>query len=712
MKFNSKELKELFKESDIKQFVLPHFQRSFVWEVPKQKTLLSTFMVNLPTGNFLTLLGEQGDFPARNVCFTTDVKPSVKCSYLLDGQQRFSVLKNSFHNFFNEDEPDKWKSIWDKLYDKLRIRYFLNVKNTDGGDYFGYRNLKFDKSIFEHLEPSLLESQIIEKRIQEKLTTKDFFHPGYNPTDKSGNPLSKAARRLSVSRFLSEEFIVPLYEIYNSNPQSLHRKVLEKIAQKRCEELQAELEGKKKEIIDLLEDIDENIGIFLKNKDLQSISLTWLKLQTKWASDISNFLDSLLDNKMLEIELERNEASRAFAIFEIINLPGTPLSEYDLIVARAARKAGVKQLSERLLENLQNEFSLPPQLTAHINGTKPKKSIPAESKIVKKDEIVGDFKVRFLQMLSVISYTLRATDPEDLKIEHLKRGKFLSLKEEDINSNYDKACTSVIRAFEFLRFRCGIKSIDEMPYKLMVLPISYILLADASWKNEKILDRIEFWYWVSLFGGSYMLDQNSKALDDMISLKKFIKEKDFSKHEFFSYRFKNVLKVEGYSSKKLLMCQDPNNTIPGSIHKGILQYILSNQPFDFLEESSKERLKAWDFKLLEDHHICPLLGKKTMKETSTKSIRDNKKEILNSPLNRTLISKDANRKIGIFSPDEYFKHVSESSKFNHFINGPIETVYVKKAGESADTFYDRVCDDRYESLSNGIKKELLSLLET
>jgi hypothetical protein len=711
MKFHSKKLKELFEASDSKSFVLPHFQRNFVWDQSKQKTLLSTFIVNLPTGNFLTLLGDNKDFPARNVCLTTEVSPAIKCSYLLDGQQRFSVFKNTFSNFYDEDKPENWKTIWELLYPKLRSRYFLNV-DADDADYFGFKKLIFDRKKFDLLEPSLIENLIIEKKILVK-NSDAYYHPGFIPKDKKKKAVSKSVRRGMIAKAMADEILVPLYEIYGSGPQSLHDTVLNKIAFNRMEELKAELDGDNTEIANILSSVDENIEVYLKKKQKAEIDVTWVRLQTKWANDLSAFLTGLMANEMLEIELEKDETSRAFAIFEIINLPGTPLSEYDLIVAKAAKNSREKQLSERILDYLRTSYSLPTGLTCHIHKPIPKESFPFEVGSINKDgELSNEFKVRFLQMLSVLTYCLRKDNPEDISIAHLKRGKFLTLKGEDINTNYLKAITCVSRALDFLRFRCGIKSIEEIPYKLMLLPIAYVLLNEKVWGNKESLNRIEYWYWVSLFGGSYSSDQNDRAFKDMISLSEFLtlKPKDLLFHDFYIKRYKAVLNEHEYSTKSILMCQEKED-IPVSVHKAILQYILSNQPMDFLidKDGESQRLNSWDFKELEDHHICPLYGMKSLNE-STSVLRNDKKIILNSPLNRTLISKDANRKIGSYSPDEYFKYVEESSKFHHFIKSPFEKVYTKGATENKEKYYERVCEERYEELLGGLKKELLSLI--
>ena len=48
-------LRSLIERSENNEFVLPNFQRDFIWKSEKQKTLLSSFIVNLPSGNFLSL---------------------------------------------------------------------------------------------------------------------------------------------------------------------------------------------------------------------------------------------------------------------------------------------------------------------------------------------------------------------------------------------------------------------------------------------------------------------------------------------------------------------------------------------------------------------------------------------------------------------------------------------------------------------------------
>lgn len=719
MEVKEPNLENLISKSESKEFILPNFQRDYVWAIDKQKTLISTFLVNLPSGNFLTLEGESGDFAAREVCNRNSITPKSNCVYLLDGQQRFSTLKNALCNMYDSD-PAKWRETWDNLFNNLKYRFYLSVHNSDNHDYFGLNKLAFNEDVFNRLEPSMLFDNIKEKRILVKDTQK-YFHPGYQPQDKDGKPLSRAKRIYKVGKELADEGLIPLYDLFQSDKHALHRAVLRELAHNRVEELKLEVD-KKKDIVTLLENTDPNIDEYLDEADEGKIESTWNNLASQWSSNVSNYLEGKLKTKMVELQLERDEVDRAFAIFEVINQPGTPLDEYDLIVARAARNVSLDQLSTRIIAELSKDVKIPNSLTNKVNGTKPKKITPTDLGTISDNSPADDLKTRFLQMLSIISYSERKPNPEEITVDHLKRGKILKLQEQEINENYERALRSVIRAYAFLHIRCGVVSITEIPYKLMLIPIACQFLKDSNWTNKNVHNKIEHWYWVSLFGGAYKSDQYQQAKEDIDHLGDFISPKG---SDVIDRRYDKVFNVEEYCNKEILLCQDPDNSINPNLHKGVLQYILSNQPYDFLKKGSNIRLTSWsvaakikfkykdkeELMVLEDHHICPLYEKKLISQTTTAEIRKDKKEILNSPINRTLITKISNREIGSMSPKDYFKFISDSSKFNHCIPSPIESVYEKGNSETVDDYYYRVCERRFEELSSKLKQEVLDLVD-
>ena len=717
MKFTSTQLISLINESEEKKLVLPNFQRAYVWPLEKQKTLVSTLLLDLPIGSFLILNGKSDDFAAREVCFPSAIMPEPSCAYLLDGQQRFSTLKNTFTDLYSQVKPNDWRQIWDPLFKQLRYRFYIKISGSDT-DYFGYEKLQFNKEVFSTIEPSNLYDYIEVKNILAKDSGR-FFHPAYNPLDSAGNELSLSKRRAEIiDGFVGEE-LIPLYELIPNNITSnltLHSRVLNSLAINRQNKLRDELGSNSGEIIKLLEHVDSSIDDYIANDDLDGINRAWIALATNWAKDVQQFLESRMKNEMAQIVLEREEIARAFAIFEVINEPGTPLDEYDLVVAKAARNTSQANLTERVLKKLKTSFELSEALCDGLKKPCPSAINLASIGLIEDKGPSKDVKTRFLQVLSLISHCI--TGGEDLSINHLKREKFLSLTSNQINENYEKALIGVIRAYTVFHMRLGISNISQIPYKLMLIPVAKVLLDDDNWNSKDVINKIEYWYWSSLFSGHYKMNQNTRAFEDIENLENFV----ISGSSIFENRENKVLEDEEYSDKSTL-CLESEIVVPKAIDQGILQYVLSNQPKDFIKTNNillntwdiAEKIKI-DFKnngsleelSIEDHHICPLNDKSTLNE-STSALRSDPTERLNSPLNRTYISKYSNRLIGPFSPNVYFEHVTEAAKYGHCIPMPINTKYKKLAHESNEDYYLRIVHERFEILKVKLREELLVL---
>ena len=163
MDFKSYTLGGLFKYNDEKKLVLPDFQRDLEWSLEKQKSLLASFLLDLPIGSFLLLEGNKNDFASRKIGIKNKkVTPKEDCLYLLDGQQRFTSLKVIFSDFFADNND--WKEIWDNLYSELRTRWFLKLKPDENNeDIWGYNSLHFPG--VSDREPNDLLNFLIFKKI-------------------------------------------------------------------------------------------------------------------------------------------------------------------------------------------------------------------------------------------------------------------------------------------------------------------------------------------------------------------------------------------------------------------------------------------------------------------------------------------------------------------------------------------------------------------
>ncbi|MED3709533.1 DUF262 domain-containing protein [Peribacillus frigoritolerans] len=710
----TKKINKLFLENSEGKLVLPNFQRGFEWKVEEQKKLLSSVLALLPIGSILLLEGQKNDFATRQLCYNDDeFEQNDECLYLLDGQQRTSTLRAIFSNLLGNKSD--WEEKYDKLYKGLRYRWFVDVKKLDSEDIFGYENLMFE-SIIQY-EPGQLYENIVEKKIT-KQNKSDWFHPHFHK-DELGTPLTGHRLKNEIAKRASEEGLIPLYDIFNAvnnREKSLLEYTLERLANERVIRLQSDVKDGHKSIVELLGQV------FPEIEDLsasevgyeESIRFAWSTLATDWKKDMFNYLKGVLDQEMHVIQLPANEISRATAIYESINKGGVSLNTYDLIVAKAARIRTERTVTQKIIEELQGEIRLSESLLDTIKGPVESTWSSVNMGTVEDNKLANPIRDQYLNLLSIFSHT-NYGNFEGFRIELIKKEKQLEIRPEKIHENTDFTIKALIRACAFLQYRCGIVNIKELNYKLMLIPIAYVLKSDETWASKSSIAKIEYWYWSSLFGGSYREKQGQRCIEDIEKLYLWLNGAENP----FEVRYSRILNNEGYSNLDVLLNQVSDITIPAAIHSGILEYVLSTQPKDFFPNKDIF-LNAWDIAIkketsftdnvtrtlkIEDHHIYPLGADLTIGQ-STKKIRNNTKHILNSPLNRTYISDYSNSSIRDKLPEQYFEVLSDVTSWGHSINN---TQWQKNATESLEDFHKRLLTSRYNKLLENIKIELSNL---
>ncbi|MDP4146979.1 MAG: DUF262 domain-containing protein [Bacillota bacterium] len=716
------ELIELFKLIDEKKLVLPDFQRDLVWNKNQQKELIASLILSLPIGSFLILDGKNDDFATKELGFPNgQANPKEECMYLLDGQQRLTSLKGVLSDFFSKSN---WKDAAREVYQILKVRWFLRViPKQDEIDVFGWRDLNFNSKNLIKEEPSNIENRLTCENIGVTLSKK-WYNPDFEVHDKSGNKIERHNSILNAkAKFASEEGWIPLYSLFKENDdKAFYEYVIDKIANERKDELINEYKDNQDKIIEILGDVEPDIEIYIEDNDEVNILDAWSKLAANWKVQIQTFLESILRQKVDIIRLQSDEICRAVVIFERINKGGTPLDNFDLVVARAARDKSCESLSKRISNLLEAETVVPDALTSLLKGSKPRVLRSSNMETIKENEINTLIKKQYLNLLSILSYTSYG-NIDDIKIDLMKRDKILNIKHEDINQKTNEVIIGLIRACLFLQVRCGIVSVNDLHYNLMILPIAYLLLNDEVWSSNEKLAKIEFWYWASIIGGEYRNNQNDRCIKDIQNLYKWIVQGENINYERLKER---VLNVEGFCDKAILLGENDSETIPSAIHKTILQYILSGQPKDILYDFC---LNAWEIaeekeKLIgdekikvdvQDHHIIPLRNCVKIGE-STKLLRDKKNHILNSPLNRTYILSKTNNIISDSNPVKYLENVFErngnNSMFvNHFISSEYKQMFEGGSPQQDETAcYKEILQKRFTMLKDGIVKELDDLL--
>lgn len=696
-----KELKELFKEEEEGKIVLPNFQRDFVWTEKQQKGLLATFLVELPISSILLLKGSPDDFNYRNLCFKNKVKDAKEeCFYLLDGQQRMSTLKSVFYNFIN----DNWKKEIDGLYSNLRNIWFLNVgrANNETEDIFGYENLDFKDENLRKFTPQEVVDNIEVFKIK-KTNKSDWYHPENIIGDKNSFSYPK-------DKFINEcveKNYVPLNGLISDT--TLQENILERIAEQRMRKIISEIENEKDrekriEMAEkysagdfrkcLLENID-NCGKCVPENIKYKTTAVW---QTK----VINFLENLLKQEISLIEIQKNEISRGIAIFETINKGGTPLDNFDLIVAKSAKEPNIEQLAIRIRQYLEKDLNLPTFLQIRDRKKWNTKNMDIVTK--NTDEISKRIKNQYLNLLSIFYHV--GKDFRKLKLDIIKRDKIFDIEAHGINSLTEKVINSLLRALAFCNLRLGILELGDISYDLVLLTIAYLVSNDEVWNNEKALNKIEYWYWVSIFSGRYREKQNIRTIEDIKMLGEWIIEKDDKIGEKLNEERKGkVLTADEYSDFESLK---NNSKTPQAITKAILSYVLSTNPYDLLSNNQRrlyEEVILNPKLTLEVHHLIPVGADKKIGNNSSDKIRNNKNHILNSVLNLTKISKEANVNISNMKLEDYMTKVDEICSYKHFLPNELKI----RDDEELEKYYERILKGRYNEIRRSLINELDNL---
>jgi len=726
LRYDTETLRQILTKDQKNCLVLPDFQRDFVWDRPKQKKLLASLLVGLPIGSILIVKGKKDDFNSRSLCKVVLTQPSDNCEYLLDGQQRLSCLKSIFDDIF---PFQNFSESWEMIYGKLRNRWFIKIKQDDpsGEDVWGYKYLTFTEESFQGFDPSDLE-QFIEFYGLDPVQTfsTKFYHPLFQiKSDGSDLHYGSELYKTKLVENYAKKYLVPLYDIFrNNNKNSLHWKTLKAIAHNRQEELKAlVVDGK----------IDAST-LFRKNVNAEQITADdWAELKIGWAESVFSFLNSILDNrKLAEIILDSNEIDRAVATFEAINLGGTPLSTYDLIVAKVARlefEDQRKSLTDILKELICNDFTLPRTLHSSAGNWKAENMGAIDDNL---NTIAKDFSDQFLGLLSVLCYEESCDDISKIGTDVTKKKKILALTEEQVKKHFRRAAKSIIKAFAFLQYRCGIVLVSGICYELMILPIAYVFSLeepvgisvdnDASgvmasvnfWTNE-LLNKLEYWYWLSLFSGRYEKAQNEVSIGDITKLSKWVIQGGDNP---FLESMENVLNKRDYSDKDTLLLQKKEVTPPTAIVSGILQYILSQEPRDFiLTNNPVPKLQAWviaqNKEQLETHHIVPLATATKIGET-TSLIREKSQHPLNSPLNLTYITKMANSQISGNTPAMYIPLLNPAAITGHQISSNMiklmNQILTPNSNQEQESLYRAIIEDRFNTIYHTLTGELQNLI--
>ena len=673
---NVTDFKEIVRKIEKKQILLPDFQRDFVWkDEEKQIGLVCSLLAKMPLGSILLLKSKADDYVCTSLGTKSEVKPdnsSEEVEFLLDGQQRLTVLSNVLSNVIFE----KCDNFNDLISPSLKKRFFLriprwkSVNDNSEKDLFGVKNLHFTIENPDSDDPDFLTEDI-----------KPFIQCcSFNKNDKTSyNPLNPVTTNLdSFCIGYEKGYLIPLYLLAptEKNKKQMNARfenIIRDISKKIQDEIENDYltltdENEKRKFLCQFVDINkENIDLIIKDESKLKDDL--FEISDNWNRDLRTYLTECVKNLQLnQFNIHAEQRARAIDVYENLNRGGIKLGTFDLVIARAAKKSE-KNLRNRIIDNIYSTKiytkRLVPDVIEKIKGSDIKKnsynaSVEMECYDSSKNEISKIYIDCFLNVLSIYSYNPNL-DSTSVNLEQIKRNKILELSGESIDNHCDRVCEAIDRALFFFQTRCGLRIISEINYSHLLTLFSVLFLNNTWFCNPKVHDVLEAFYWSVLFSGEFDKDQNTQFIK---YLGKFLetlssKKQDFSWIKSIS---KEIFISNNYSDENLLLMKKVNEEREPKeiLRKFICQFFLARTYPDMFEDKTIS-VFALEADSLEAHHIIPLGSAKKYGESSTK-LRKDKKHILNSPLNFVLITKKANLEILEKSLDEYEKTIRDSAK--------------------------------------------------
>lgn len=289
-------------------------------------------------------------------------------------------------------------------------------------------------------------------------------------------------------------------------------------------------------------------------------------------------------------------------------------------------------------------------------------------------------------------------------MDFIKKDKILNLVPEEINDNCEKVINALDRALFFFQTRCGIRTIGEINYNLMLVLVGTLFMEDSYFYNYEVHRLLEAWYWSVVFSGEYDKDQNSHMISNLQNIVRCVSgtNRDLTWLNSISA---NVLKMTNFSDKDLLLMNKVNeDRYPKPVLRNFMcQYLLSGTYMDMFDETKKISVFCEDADTLEAHHIIPLGSAKKVGEI-TADIRKNPRHICNSPLNFVYITKAANKDISDDALDAYEKKIQPAAKAALFISS------YTPASHDTEIKVRGLLESRYSMMQGTISGEINDLL--
>lgn len=316
----------------------------------------------------------------------------------------------------------------------------------------------------------------------------------------------------------------------------------------------------------------------------------------------SRIIMQTVQYKMPVITLDKETPKEAVCqVFENVNTGGVSLTVFELVTAIFA----------------MDDFEL-------------RKDWNEKQETYFSGEILSDVtSTDFLQACTLLSNYKNGTTVS------CKKKDVLNLSLKDYKKYSEDVCNGFVEAEKLLQEE-RIFSSRDLPYSTQLIPLAVlctILAEDRRLSFTTIKNRLKQWYWCGVFGELYGGANETRYVNDVVGVMKWIDNDLMPKTVEESY----------FNPTRLLTLQ----TRQSAAYKGIMALVLKNHCKDFISGREMD-FTVYKNEYIDIHHIFP---RSYCEKTNLP------KEKWNSIINKTPISYSTNREIGGVSPNEYLSKI-------------------------------------------------------
>jgi hypothetical protein len=358
-----------------------------------------------------------------------------------------------------------------------------------------------------------------------------------------------------------------------------------------------------------------------------------LKLMKRLHQMRSTFVDAVERYQFPVVTLsEKTSIDALCTIFETLNRTGVKLTVFELLTARYwAQGLNLRELWD-----------------AAVN----------------EHQILSDFDVDPYYILQGISLVSR-------KIPSVTRKNVLDLSVEAVKEWWGPVVLGMVQGLQLLREDCGVPDKKWMPYTVLTLPLAAALTSFAGSKSPQLgsaRTKLATWFWCSVFSQAYDQGAGSQAERDYNQLKAWLEE-GAAPDSVSDGKFDSEVLFTTVSRRE-------------AVYRGVICLVLKDGARDFHSHAPITQNLIIE-QQIDDHHIFPK-GFLALGQTSVPDWAR-----VDSVLNRTLIDRSTNRRIGARAPSDYLAEMRGTSGF------PFELVlesHLLPAGPDSALMQDRFGD--------------------